>query len=128
MEHAVTVADASASSPLINVSARLARLRMIARLMDSAIVLPGTRFRFGLDSLFGLAPVVGDAAGALVALYIVWEARRLGAPAELVARMMGNVAVDTLSGSIPLVGDLFDAAFKSNTRNIALLEEWLNRR
>ena len=72
--------------------------------------------------------MVGDAAGALVALYIVWEARRLGAPAELVARMMGNVAVDTLSGSIPLVGDLFDAAFKSNTRNIALLEEWLNRR
>ena len=128
MENAVTAANASASSPLIDVPARLARLRMIARLMDSSIGLPGTRFRFGLDSLFGLAPVVGDAAGALVALYIVWEARRLGAPAELVARMMGNVAVDTLSGSIPLVGDLFDAAFKSNTRNIALLEEWLNRR
>lgn len=128
MEHAVTVADASASSPLTNISARLTRLRVIARLMDSSIGLPGTRFRFGLDSLFGLAPVVGDAAGALVALYIVWEARRLGAPSELVARMMGNVAVDTLSGSIPLVGDLFDAAFKSNTRNIALLEEWLNRR
>ena len=128
MEHTVTAANAPASSPQINVSAKLTRLRTIARLMDSSIGLPGTRFRFGLDSLFGLAPVVGDAAGALVALYIVWEARRLGAPPQLVARMMGNVAVDSLGGSIPLVGDLFDATFKSNTRNIALLEEWLNRR
>ena len=128
MEHAVTAANTSASSPLIDVPARLARLRIIARLMDSSIGLPGTRFRFGLDSLFGLAPVVGDAAGALVAFYIVWEARRIGAPSQLVARMMGNVAMDTLSGSIPLVGDLFDVAFKSNMRNIALLEEWLGQR
>lgn len=113
------------ASNSIDVAARLARLRRVARLMDSSFGLPGTRWRLGLDSLFGLAPVAGDAASALVSLYIVWEARRLGAPTTLIARMLGNVAVDTLSGSVPLLGDLFDAAFKSNLRNLTLLEDWL---
>lgn len=120
------VATAFVSSR-IDVAARLSRLRRIARLMDSSIGLPGTRFRFGLDGLFGLAPVAGDAASALVSLYIVWEARRLGAPPALVARMVGNVAIDTLGGSVPLLGDLFDATFKSNLRNIALLEAWVDQ-
>lgn len=120
-------ASAFASSP-IDSAARLARLRRVARLMDSSVGLPGTRFRFGLDSLFGLAPVAGDAASALISLYIVWEARRLGAPNTLLARMLGNIAADTLGGSVPLLGDLFDVAFKSNLRNLALLEGWLQRR
>lgn len=122
------MAASAFTSASIDAAARLARLRRIARLMDSSFGLPGTRFRLGLDSLFGLAPVAGDAAGALVSLYIVWEARRLGAPTVLVARMLGNIAADTLGGSVPLLGDLFDAAFKSNLRNLALLEDWLQRR
>ena len=120
-------AGAFASTHQPDVAARLARVRRIARLMDSSVGLPGTRFRFGLDGLFGLAPVAGDAAGALVALYIVWEARRMGAPPVLLARMLGNVAVDTLGGSVPLLGDLLDLTFKANLRNIALLEDWLRR-
>ena len=116
------------ASTSTDTAARLARLRRVARLMDSSFGLPGTRFRFGLDSLFGLAPVAGDAASALVSLYIVLEARRLGAPTALLARMVGNMAADTLGGSVPLLGDLFDAAFKSNLRNLALLENWLQRR
>lgn len=90
--------------------------------------MPGTRFRFGVDSLVGLAPVAGDAVMAAVSLYFVWEARRLGAPPSLLARMVGNIAVDAAGGSIPVVGDLFDAAFRANLRNVALLEDWLARR
>lgn len=122
------MAASAFASTSIDAAARLARLRRVARLMDSSFGLPGTRFRLGLDSLFGLAPVAGDAASALVSLYIVWEARRLGAPTALIARMLGNVAADTLGGSVPLFGDLFDVAFKSNLRNLALLEDWLQRR
>lgn len=120
-------ASTTAFAP-IDAMARLARLRRIALLMDSVVGIPGTRVRFGLDGLFGLAPGVGDAATAAVALYIVWEARRMGAPSELLARMAGNVAIDTFTGSVPLLGDLFDVAFKANLRNVALLEDWLQAR
>lgn len=120
-------ADAFTSNRRPDAAAKLARLRRIARLMDSAVGLPGTRFRFGLDGLFGLAPVAGDAASAAVALYIIWEARRLGAPPSLVARMLGNLALDTLGGSVPLLGDLFDVGFKANIRNVDLLEDLLRR-
>ena len=122
------MAASAFASTSIDAAPRLARLRRLARLMDSSVGLPGTRFRLGLDSLFGLAPVAGDAASALVSLYIVWEARRMGAPKALVVRMLGNIAADTLGGSVPLLGDLFDVAFKSNLRNLALLEGWLQRR
>ncbi len=120
-------ADAFTLNRRPDAAAKLARLRRIARLMDSAIGLPGTRFRLGLDGLFGLAPVAGDAASAAVALYIIWEARRLGAPPSLVARMLGNLALDAFGGSVPLLGDLFDVGFKANIRNVDLLENLLRR-
>ncbi len=107
--------------------ARLARLRRLARLMDAQFGLPGTRFRFGVDGLVGLAPVAGDLLTGLVSLYVVWEARSLGAPPALLARMLANVAVDVAGGALPVVGDLFDAAFKANIRNVALLEGWIGR-
>ncbi len=107
--------------------ARLARLRRLAWLLDAQFGLPGTRFRFGLNSLFGLAPVAGDALLGLVSLYIVWEARKLGAPNGLLARMLANVAVEVGGGAIPVLGDLFDVAFKANLRNLALLEGWVAR-
>lgn len=120
-------ADAFTLNRRPDATAKLARLRRIARLMDSAVGLPGTRFRLGLDGLFGLAPVAGDAASAAVALYIIWEARRLGASPSLVARMLGNVALDAFGGSVPLLGDLFDMGFKANIRNVDLLEDLLRR-
>lgn len=102
---------------------RLRRLVGIARLMDTAIGIPGTRLRFGADSVMGLLPVVGDSAGAIVGLYIVNEARRLGVPPEKLARMIGNIAVDAVVGSVPFVGDLFDLYFKSHRRNVDMVIE-----
>ena len=109
----------------VDAAARLARLRRLAWLLDAQFMLPGTRFRFGVNSLFGLAPVAGDLALGAVSLYLVWEARRLGAPPALLARMLANVAVEVAGGSVPVLGDLFDMAFKANLRNLTLLEQWM---
>lgn len=101
---------------------KLKRLRALAWLLDNSIPLPGG-FRIGLDPLLGLIPGLGDALGALLALYIIYEARQLGASRTLLLRMLGNMVVDACLGSVPIIGDLFDAAFKANMRNLALLEE-----
>lgn len=104
------------------------RLRRLTRLMDSSIRLPGTRYRFGLDPLVGLIPGVGDAIGLGVSLWIVTEARRLGVSGPTLTRMLLNAAADTVVGAIPVLGDLFDAGYKANQRNLELLEEDLRRR
>jgi hypothetical protein len=100
----------------------LARARAIARVLDTAIGIPGTKIRFGLDPIIGLIPGLGDVAGAVLSGYIVLTGIRLGAPRSVVTRMIGNVALDTLLGSVPVLGDLFDASWKSNQKNVALLE------
>ncbi len=103
--------------------ARLANLRRVAWIVDGAFRLPGTRFRFGLNSLIGLTPAAGDAVLAAISLYIVNEARLLGLPGHKLARMLGNVAVEAAAGAIPVLGDLFDMGFKANLRNLAIVEE-----
>ena len=100
----------------------LARARALTKLLDSAARVPGTSFRFGLDPVLGLIPGLGDVAGAALSGYVVILASRLGAPKSVIVRMLGNVAIDTVAGAMPVVGDLFDAGWKSNTRNLALLE------
>ncbi len=100
---------------------RLRRISTVASLMDTALGIPFTRFRVGADSVLGLIPGIGDAAGALVSLYLVNEARRLGVPKEKLARMMANVGIDFVGGAVPLLGDLFDVYFKSNKRNVDLV-------
>ena len=105
----------------------LARLDALATLMDSAITVPGTRLRLGLDAVIGLVPGIGDLASALISSYIVWEARRLGLPRWKVARMIGNVAVDTTIGVIPVVGDFLDVFYKSNRRNLKILRDHLEQ-
>ncbi len=107
--------------------ATLQRLEAFAHLMDSAFLIPGINRRVGLDAVVGLVPVVGDIAGMLLASYIVMEARRLGAPRWLIARMAMNIATDGALGAVPLAGDLFDAAFKANRRNVRLLRRYLER-
>lgn len=97
------------------------RLRRLAWLLDSSIPVPGTRWTVGIDALIGLVPVLGDVAGMLLSSYILLQAVRLGAPKRVLARMALNIAVEGLVGSIPLLGDLFDAGFKANQRNIRLL-------
>ena len=108
-------------------AARLKRIKRITWAVDGAFRIPGTRFRFGLNSLLGLTPGAGDALLAAVSLYIVNEARKLGLPREAVGRMLLNVGIETVAGSVPVLGDLFDMGFKANLRNVALIEEHLAR-
>ena len=103
------------------------RLNRLAWLLDSSMRIPGTDFRIGLDALLGLVPGAGDAAGMLLSAYIVLAAARLGVPGSILSRMMLNVAVEGLVGAIPVAGDVFDAAWKANQRNAALLNAWLDR-
>jgi hypothetical protein len=102
------------------------RLVWLAWLLDSSIPIPGTRLTIGLDALIGLVPVLGDAVGVLLSSYIVREAAALGAPRSILARMALNVALEGVVGMIPLAGDVFDAAWKANQRNVRLLAAWLD--
>ena len=102
-----------------------AGVRALARLLDSAVGIPGTKFRIGLDAIIGLVPGVGDLAGAALSGYIVLAATRLGVPRSVLARMILNVAIDSIVGSVPLLGDIFDAGWRANTRNTALLDRYL---
>jgi hypothetical protein len=106
-------------------AARLERLRALARLMDTRLRLPLVPLRFGLDSVVGLVPVVGDTVSWAVAGWIVAEARKLGAPPELVGRMLANNAFDWAIGLVPVAGDLLDVGMRANTRNVRLLENAL---
>jgi hypothetical protein len=101
---------------------RLDRLRAASHYLDDAFRVPGTDYRIGLDPLLGLLPVVGDTPGAVVSAYIVAEAAAMGVPRETLARMLFNVVVDAVFGSLPFVGDAFDAVWKANVRNVRLLE------
>jgi hypothetical protein len=101
---------------------RLERLRRLGYLLDNSIPIPGTNFRIGLESIVGLVPGVGDLVGGGLSLYILLESARMGAPASLLARMGWNLLVDVVVGAVPLLGDLFDAGFKANLRNLALLD------
>lgn len=102
------------------------QLNRLAWLLDNSIPIPGLNFRIGLDALFGLIPGVGDALGVLLSGYILREAARLGVPKTLLIRMGLNVVAEGLVGMIPLLGDLFDAAWKANQRNVNLLNEYLD--
>lgn len=93
--------------------------------MDAGIRIPGTNLRFGLDPVLGLIPGAGDAAGAVLAGWILVETIRLGASRATVTRIAGNVALDAIVGAVPLLGDIFDLAWKANLRNVALLERHL---
>jgi hypothetical protein len=108
--------------------ARLTKLRRLAWMVDAAFRLPGTRFRFGLNSLIGLTPAAGDAVLAAVSLYIVYEAHALGLPKHKLTKMLANVGVETIAGAVPLLGDLFDMTFKANLRNLAIIEDHLGVR
>jgi hypothetical protein len=101
---------------------RREQLQRLAWLLDSSIAVPGTRFTFGVEALLGLIPFLGDAAGVLLSSYILLEAARMGAPKALVFRMAVNVAIEGIVGAVPLLGDIFDAAWKANQRNVRLLE------
>ncbi len=120
-----TAQDATFNLSAADRDAALQRLRRFAMFMDASVRVPGTGFTFGADAVIGLLPVGGDLAGALLACYVPFEAYRVGAPATLIAKMVGNILIEAVVGSVPLFGDLFDVAFKANLRNVRILEAYL---
>ena len=104
----------------------LARLRGVTKLFDQAFGIPGTKWRFGLDALFGLVPGLGDIAGAVAAVYALHVARLLRAPGTIQLAILGNITIDALVGTIPVAGDLFDFVYKAQTRNLKLLDDWMH--
>ena len=106
----------------------LVALRRFAHLMDEAFVFPGTRYRFGLDALIGLIPGVGDLIGALMSTWIIAGALRHRVPPLVILRMIGNIAIDLVFGSIPVAGDVFDFLYEENVKNMRLLERHRDRR
>jgi hypothetical protein len=106
---------------------RLARLDAIARLLDVAFVLPGTNVRYGIDGIIRLIPVVGDLIASAFSLWLVREARALGAPWHITGRMLANVALEGTVGMVPIAGDAFDVLFRANIRNMRILRRWMER-
>ena len=109
----------------LRASERLDRLRRVAEVYDTGLRIPGTNFRIGLDPLIGLVPGLGDLIGAGVAMWVLVEAAQLGASGFVLFRMVVNIAIDTLGGAIPVAGDVFDAFWKANLKNVRLLERHL---
>ncbi len=107
--------------------AEIERLTRLARLLDTRFRLPFVPIRFGLDTLVGLVPGVGDTATALPALYLVYRGYKLGVPRRTLVAMAANVGLDVTVGSIPVIGDAFDLFFKANRRNAHHLQRHLDR-
>ena len=106
---------------------RVERLDRLTRLLDIAFLVPGTNIRFGVDAIVGLIPVVGDWAGVALSSLVILEAARIGVPAGLLARMVGNVVIEGVVGSVPIAGDVFDVFWRANRRNLGLLRRHLAR-
>jgi hypothetical protein len=107
--------------------AALDRLDILARLFDTAFVVPGTNVRFGIEAVMRLVPVVGEAAASALSCYLLYEAHRLEVPKHVFARLVANVAIEGAAGAIPLVGDLFDVGFRANRRNVRILKEYFEQ-
>ncbi len=103
--------------------AAVERMRVVAKLLDDSIPIPGTPFKIGIDPIIGIAPVAGDIATSLLSLYIVAESARLGVSYGTLIQMLANISIDLAGGAIPILGDVFDAAWKANKRNMQLFIE-----
>lgn len=113
---------------LIVIERELERLHLLARTLDSRFRLPGTSIRFGLDTVVGLIPGIGDTLVAAPSVWIIWRGHRMGIGRRHIARMVANSAADYVMGLVPVIGDLFDVGFKANLRNVAILREQLGAR
>jgi hypothetical protein len=103
----------------------LQEIRELAHLLDNSLRIPLIGYRFGVDAILGLVPVIGDFSAFALSAYIIYRAARMGAPASLLARMLVNALGDTLVGSIPVLGTVVDVVWKANARNLRLLERFL---
>ena len=107
--------------------AAVRRMQTVANLLDTAFVFPGTKQRFGIDAIIGLVPGLGDVLTTILSSYIIWEARNLGVSRFALARMVTNLGIHAAVGAIPVMGDLFDAFFRVNQRNMKILRSQLER-
>lgn len=105
--------------------APLRSAQALSRILDTAVTVPGTSFRVGLDPIIGLIPGIGDLAGVALSITILFQAARLGVPRSTLLRMGANIGLEALVGTIPIVGDLFDAGWRANTRNVRLMEAFV---
>jgi len=103
------------------------RLDFIARLLDTAFVVPGTNIRFGVEAIIRLMPGIGDAVASALSCVILIEAHRLGVPARILGRMIANVLLEGTAGAMPVVGDMFDIVFRANRRNMRILRDYMQR-
>lgn len=110
-----------------SIDAAVARITVVARLMDSMFAVPGTKIRLGFDAILGLVPVLGDLVSQAIATYIIWEAHQLGVSKVTLWRMIANTLVDTVVGAVPIAGDAFDVAFRANMQNLRLLQRHLEK-
>ena len=117
--------DESVDTHHLSHAPRLKRMRQLSRLLDGAMVIPGTKQRIGLDAIIGLIPGGGDTISAGFSGYIIIEAARMGLPREALIRMVMNLLIDTLVGSVPVFGDIFDVFSKANLRNMQIVESHL---
>jgi hypothetical protein len=117
----------AAAIPVRDLDARLKRIALIARVTDTAVAIPGTDVKLGLDAIVGAVPVAGDLVMACASAVLINEARQLGLPAHVIRRMAVNAGLDFAIGAIPFIGDLFDLVFRANERNLRLVEEHLGR-
>jgi hypothetical protein len=115
------------SQPGASRRAALERLDMLARLFDTAFIVPGTNIRFGIEAVMRLVPGIGDAAASALSCYLLYEAHRLDVPKHVFGRMAANVAIEGLIGAVPFVGDMFDVGFRANRRNVKILREYFER-
>ena len=103
------------------------RIEAMEHLLERSLVVPGTKYPIGLDTIIGFVPVIGDIVTAALAGYIVWEAKNLGLPKWKLWRMAGNIAIDGAIGAVPLVGDAFDVVYRSNTKNLRIVRKHLDK-
>jgi hypothetical protein len=106
----------------------LERIDMLARLFDTAFIVPGTNIRFGVEAVMRLVPGIGDAAASALSCYLLYEAHRLDVPKPVFARLVANVAIEGLVGAVPVLGDLFDVGFRANRRNVKILQDYFARK
>ena len=109
-------------------TATLARLSRFSQITDSSIRIPFTKFKFGVEAMIGIVPVIGDFAGLILSSYVLFEAQRLGVSWHIKFRILLNMTIDFIGGLVPILGDIFDAFFKANTRNTRLLKNNIAKR
>ncbi|MGB3532392.1 MAG: DUF4112 domain-containing protein [Microcoleaceae cyanobacterium] len=113
-----TISSLSSSTPAVR------KLRKLSNVLDNAIAIPGTSYRIGLDPILGLIPGGGDLVGGVLSAYIVFKAFEFGVPRKTLVQMATNIALETVAGTIPVLGDVFDVAWKANVKNVELLESY----